>query len=325
MPKLGNTLDANDNKVVNAIMDPRAADPAVLSAGKVWFRTDLKQLCFYDGTAVQRISLTALAGTAPVGQVAQFGGAAAPAGWVLCDGSAVSRAAYPDLFAVIGTTFGAGDGATTFNVPNFKGRTPVGVGTATATGATAHTLGQLAGEETHTMTVAEMVAHNHGGLTGAADRSLDHLHSAGAGGGNFFKDGGGDGVGNVAPGNGYNKWPWTGAMDRSIDHLHSIGSQGSTAAANNMQPYLGINFIIKAVVGSATGTSALKYATGLATSATSYVITHALGTTDVFVSVRDTTTGAEVLCTVEHTDLNTVTIRFTNAPAANTRRVVVIG
>jgi microcystin-dependent protein len=316
MPKLGNTLDANDNKVVNAILDPRNSDPAVLTAGKVWFRTDLKQLCFYDGTAVQRISLTALAGTAPVGQIAQFGGAAAPAGWVLCDGSAVSRAAYPDLFAVIGTAFGAGDGATTFNVPNFNGRTPVGVGTATATGATAHTLGQLGGEEKHTLIVAELAPHSHGSVTG--NDSPDHSHQQNADGtiGYNMNPGGGT----LVPIGGTT--PTGGASTR---HTHPIAADGGGQPHENMQPYVGVNFIIKAVAGSATGTSALKYATGLATSATSYVINHALGTTDVFVSVRDTSTGAEVLCTVEHTDLNNVTVRFTNAPAANTRRVVVIG
>lgn len=50
----------------------------------------------------------------------------APSGWLICDGSAVSRTTYADLFAVIGTTYGAGDSSTTFNIPNFKGNTPVG-------------------------------------------------------------------------------------------------------------------------------------------------------------------------------------------------------
>jgi microcystin-dependent protein len=62
----------------------------------------------------------------PAGMIVQWLGAAAPAGWRICDGSAVSRTEFSDLFAVLGTAHGAGDGATTFNVPNLKGRVPVG-------------------------------------------------------------------------------------------------------------------------------------------------------------------------------------------------------
>ena len=64
----------------------------------------------------------------PTGVVMPFAGAAAPAGALLCDGAAVSRTTYAALFAVIGTTYGAGDGSTTFNVPDLKGRFPVGKG-----------------------------------------------------------------------------------------------------------------------------------------------------------------------------------------------------
>lgn len=56
MPKLGNTLDANDNKIINALLDPRTSDPAVLKTGKIWYRSDLDQICIYDGTTVQRFS-----------------------------------------------------------------------------------------------------------------------------------------------------------------------------------------------------------------------------------------------------------------------------
>lgn len=64
----------------------------------------------------------------PVGIIAPFAGSAAPGGWLMCDGSAVSRTTYANLFGVIGSTFGAGDGSTTFNVPDMRSRTPVGVG-----------------------------------------------------------------------------------------------------------------------------------------------------------------------------------------------------
>lgn len=67
----------------------------------------------------------------PTGLVAPFAGASAPSGWLLCDGSAVSRTTYADLFALVGSTYGAGNGSTTFNVPDLRSRVPFGVGTGT--------------------------------------------------------------------------------------------------------------------------------------------------------------------------------------------------
>lgn len=65
----------------------------------------------------------------PSGMIVDFGGAAAPSGWLLCDGASYLRATYPDLFAAIGTTYGAADG-THFNVPDLRGRVPVGYAAA---------------------------------------------------------------------------------------------------------------------------------------------------------------------------------------------------
>lgn len=81
------------------------------------------------------------------------------AGWVKCDGTAVSRATYADLFAIIGTSFGAGNGTTTFNLPDAKGRVLGGVGTGA--GLTARNLGNKVGAETHTLTLQQMPAHTH--------------------------------------------------------------------------------------------------------------------------------------------------------------------
>lgn len=67
----------------------------------------------------------------PSGVIEMYGGSSAPTGWLLCDGSAVSRTTYANLYAVIGTTFGVGDGSTTFNLPDFQGAFPRGVGTST--------------------------------------------------------------------------------------------------------------------------------------------------------------------------------------------------
>lgn len=65
--------------------------------------------------------------TLPIGSITAYGKETAPANWLICDGSAVSRTSYADLFAVIGTKYGEGDGSTTFNLPNLKGRVPVGL------------------------------------------------------------------------------------------------------------------------------------------------------------------------------------------------------
>lgn len=72
---------------------------------------------------------TTAAPATKTGTVADFAGSAAPTGWLLCDGSAVSRTTYADLFAEIGTTYGVGDGSTTFNLPDAQGRMTVGLGT----------------------------------------------------------------------------------------------------------------------------------------------------------------------------------------------------
>lgn len=67
----------------------------------------------------------------PTGSMQMYGGATAPSGWLLCDGSAVSRTTYADLFSVCSTTFGSGDGSTTFNLPDMRGVFPKGAGTTT--------------------------------------------------------------------------------------------------------------------------------------------------------------------------------------------------
>jgi microcystin-dependent protein len=82
---------------------------------------------------------------APSGAIMMFGGAVAPGGFLLCQGQAVSRTIYAALFQAIGTTYGAGDGVTTFNVPNFQGVSPTGSGSQSINGRTkaGPTLGQV--------------------------------------------------------------------------------------------------------------------------------------------------------------------------------------
>lgn len=87
---------------------------------------------------------------------------AARTGWLACDGSAVNRITYADLFAAIATTYGPGDGVTTFNLPDARGRTIIGDGPGP--GLTARTQGQAMGEESHKLNLPEM-AHYHGTAT----------------------------------------------------------------------------------------------------------------------------------------------------------------
>ncbi|MCC6798319.1 MAG: tail fiber protein [Candidatus Hydrogenedentes bacterium] len=112
------------------------------------------------GWAVVKGDRTVAGDSIPVGTVIDFAGAAAPSGYLACDGSAVSRTTYSDLFEAIGTTYGAGDGSTTFNLPDFRRRVAMGSG-GTAVSGPANTVGATGGAETHTLSIAEMPAHTH--------------------------------------------------------------------------------------------------------------------------------------------------------------------
>lgn len=90
----------------------------------------------------------------PTGSVTPFAGQSAPSGWLLCNGAAVSRTTYAALYAIIGTTYGSGNGSNTFNLPDLQGRFPLGANSTYARGA-------KGGEETHILTVDEMPSHTH--------------------------------------------------------------------------------------------------------------------------------------------------------------------
>ena len=92
----------------------------------------------------------------PAGIIKINAGSTPPGGYLLCNGQAVSRTTYANLFKVIGTTYGAGDGSTTFNVPNLNGRVVVGKSSSTFT-----TLGQTGGEINSTLTTSNLPAHTH--------------------------------------------------------------------------------------------------------------------------------------------------------------------
>ncbi|MFO0606013.1 MAG: tail fiber protein [Polyangiales bacterium] len=110
-------------------------------------------------SGLERQLATAAAGVPP-GTVVAYAGAAAPPGWALCDGRAVSRGGeYEALFRAIGASYGAGDTVTTFNLPDLRGRVIVGAGSGPS--LTPRALGEQLGEERHTLTVAELAPHSH--------------------------------------------------------------------------------------------------------------------------------------------------------------------
>lgn len=111
--------------------------------------------------------LAASAPSAPTGAMVMWSTDTPPSGWLLCYGQAISRATYSGLFNVVGTTFGVGDGSTTFNLPDMRGRFPLGQddmgGTSIdrVTNGQADILGGNEGEEFHTLTIEEMPIHTH--------------------------------------------------------------------------------------------------------------------------------------------------------------------
>lgn len=146
IPKYNTATDAPSGKGFNAAMD--VIDGLVSwvkarknSTGSVFERARLN---FIEGSGITLtvaddavdneidITITAAGSTMPPGAITEYGGSSAPADWLLCDGTAVSRTTYSALFAIIGTDHGVGDGSTTFNLPDFRGRMPVGKGSNAA-------------------------------------------------------------------------------------------------------------------------------------------------------------------------------------------------
>jgi microcystin-dependent protein len=158
-----------------------------------------------------------------IGEVRMFGGNFAPVGWNMCDGSTLSINQFQALFTLIGTTYG-GDGQTTFQVPDLRGRFPVHQGTGA--GQTA-VIGQVAGTETVTLSTSQLPSHNHppSGSSAASSNSPANLAPAAWAGSQYSA---------TAP---------TAALAPSA--ISFIGDGGSH---ENRSPYLAISFII-ALVG----------------------------------------------------------------------------
>lgn len=175
------------------------------------------------------------------GIVSAYAGATSPAGWLLCNGAAVSRTTYASLFAAIGTAYGTGDGSTTFNLPDMRGRVPVGLDTAQVE---FDVLGEAGGAKTHRLTEAESGLRDHAHVLpmgqGASVGSTSDVPARSA-----------------ATGTAVDPAFRTGRIADSSIQANQSGTYNSAAltgatattqavsAHNNLQPYRVLNYIIK--------------------------------------------------------------------------------
>jgi microcystin-dependent protein len=178
----------------------------------------------YNGSAWDTVSESYGDAVLPAGSIIQWVSNTLPLNWLLCNGSAVSRSEYPSLFAAIGTQYGVGDGTTTFNLPDLRGR--VGVG-RDASQTEFDVLGETGGAKTHTLTIAEIPSHTHTYGSGSS------LAANGSNHGTAFNNG-----------------------------SYTSGATGGGGAHNNLQPYQVLNYIIKASAGTTTGDSELATRVG---------------------------------------------------------------
>lgn len=159
-------------------------------------------------------SATVINTIAPTGAVFEFAGSAAPSGFLVCDGSAVSRSTFAALFSVIGVTYGPGDGSTTFNLPDIRGRSVIGVGAVGSNTQPSAALGATGGD------ITQLVNHSH---------TVDATPGAGIA---FNLPGSPEGTA-VPPGGGGHGVSFTPATDTA--------GTGTTAR----QPFIAMNYVIK--------------------------------------------------------------------------------
>jgi microcystin-dependent protein len=167
-----------------------------------------------DGTiTAASISSDLLVNLMPPGVIVPFGGTNVPSGWLLCDGSAVSSIQYAALYSAIRTNWGAGTNSTyNFNLPDLRGR--CGIGAGMGGGLSSRSVGEKGGEETHTLTIAEMPSHTHLMDGGYGRSGGDHRYVE------------------------FQAEPEWGNMDR-------IKPAGGDQPHNNMQPFAVLNYIIR--------------------------------------------------------------------------------
>ena len=224
-PQLGGNLDVNGNSIVSVSNGDIAITPNgsgdVIIDGIKHPQADGNAGEFLKTDGSGQLSFANVSASAfNAGMLLPYAGSSAPTGWLLCHGQAISRTTYSGLYAVVGTTYGAGDGATTFNIPDLRGRVVAGkddMGGSSANRLTNQTggldgdgLGNTGGAETHTLSVAELAAHTHTAV-GAAGPS------------------------NYALGGPAGSFSWT----------QTTSSTGNDTPHNNVQPTIILSYIIK--------------------------------------------------------------------------------
>ncbi len=140
------------------------------------------ELNIMDGVTADKDEINLLDGkttldSTPTGAITMYGGATAPTDWLLCDGSAVSRTTYSTLFTAISTTYGVGDGSTTFNLPDLKGKFPVGLN---STDEDFDALGETGGAKTKTIAQANLPNISTGAGTAHTHTQNAHTHTQNA-------------------------------------------------------------------------------------------------------------------------------------------------
>lgn len=223
----------------------RVAAAHQLSGGRFWFTTDTDNLFYDDGTSWWLVGGAST--ITPPGVLVPYAGAAAPTGWVLCDGSAISRTTFANLFAAIGVVYGAGNGTTTFNVPDMRGRVPVGKNAATFV-----TLGGVGGEETHLLSTPELPVHTHVISSDSAGTPAGTLNavSAGTPAGTLSTDSAGTPAGTIG--------------NETANHTHSGTTSGVSAFHTHSQAETR-----NTVNGQSYGAGSFPYGTNILTSVTS--------------------------------------------------------
>ena len=222
------TLNANSlgvTPIVNWYGNPLVGGEIVASANiEVTYNTS-----FNGGNGAWVIENTIA--LPPVGSTMRWKTSTAPAGWLVCGGQAVSRTVYSALFSLLGTTYGAGDGSSTFNLPNSTDRMNIGAGNL-------YGLGQTGGS-----TDAIVVSHTHTATSVVTDPS--HSHGTSAGGNYVFLNGGNIVAGTAGGGNlGYE--PNTGTATTGITVATTNAIAGTSGSGANLPPYFADYEIIKA-------------------------------------------------------------------------------
>lgn len=241
---VGQVLDAatmnamRGNANIGHVVCTSVSRPGSPDEGTMIYETDTAKVMVWNGTAWVDVYPAQ-----PVGSLTAYAGTSAPTGWLMCNGSAVSRTTYSGLFSVLSTTYGAGDGSTTFNLPDLRGRMPMGAGTGAQNGGsgsgaisggtalTARTVGAFGGDE-------RLQTHTH--------TQNPHGHSLGPGqsfGTSFGPNAGGVATFGLSVAI-INTNTYQGPY--SADSTTATNQNAGSGSSQNMPPFVVVNYIIKA-------------------------------------------------------------------------------